>query len=321
MAEQKPRVLIVDDERVNLNILYELLHADYQIMAANTSEKALQAVLSKVPPDLVLLDVVMPDMDGYSVCQQLKSNELTEDIPVIFITARDEASDETRGLELGAVDYITKPFNSAVVKARIATQLKLSKAMQELERMYDLALDANPLTGLPGNTSIANRINKALDNGQDVSVIYADIDNFKAFNDKYGFANGDKAISLTVDIIDTAMRNLNIRKAFVGHIGGDDFVIVVPTRSVEFIAEEIIKLFDKRIRELYSAEDLAALFIAAVDRQGRPQRYPLMTISLACVDLSNGKFQRFAEVNDACVEVKKKAKAGVGSNFFMNRRG
>ncbi len=318
MTEERAKVLIVDDERINLNILFDLLHPMYQIMAANTGQKALKIAISDNPPDLILLDIVMPKMDGYTVCRELKSDERARDIPIIFVTAKGQTADETKGLELGAVDYITKPLNPAVVKARIATHLKLRKAMQELERMYALALDANPLTGLPGNTSIVKRVSKAIEEGQPVCVVYADIDNFKAFNDAYGFSFGDDVIIMTAEIFAQVLSSEP--DSFVGHIGGDDFVLLVPTDKVTDIANSIISSFDKRVRSVYSEKDRAVEGIQAIDRQGQLQTFPIMTISLACVELEPDKFSQFVEVNDACVEVKKKAKMVKGSIFVMDRR-
>ncbi|HBG18191.1 MAG TPA: diguanylate cyclase response regulator, partial [Desulfobulbaceae bacterium] len=132
----------------------------------------------------------MPEMDGFEVCRRIKQHEKWQETPLIFISAQGEAGDETRGLNLGAIDYIAKPFNPAIVKARIRNHLQLRAAMRELERLYTLALDANPLTGLPGNNSIIKNIEAKLQAGDSSCVIYTDIDNFKAYNDKYGFARG-----------------------------------------------------------------------------------------------------------------------------------
>ena len=167
-ASMKQKVLIVDDVIDNIKILIELLKPNYKTYFADNGPKALE-IARNTSPDLILLDIVMPHMDGYEVCQKLKADSLTEDIPVIFISAMNEVGDEAKGLEIGAVDYITKPSSPAIVKARIKNHLKLREAMQELKRLFSTALDANPMTGLPGNNSIANRIKKELADNANVT--------------------------------------------------------------------------------------------------------------------------------------------------------
>ena len=131
--EKKYRILIVDDEKFNLKVLTEFLQTDYKIMVAKTGEDALKAVNGPKPPDLVLLDIIMPEMDGYEVCMRIKENKKTRHIPVIFVTAVSEAMDAAKAFEIGAVDYVAKPFNPVTVKARVHTHIQLSSTMQELE--------------------------------------------------------------------------------------------------------------------------------------------------------------------------------------------
>jgi len=319
ILQNRQKILIVDDVIENIKILVNLLKSDYETFFAKNGEKALE--LAEVEsPDLILLDIVMPDIDGYEVCRQLKSNKITADIPVIFVTAMNETGNETKGLELGAADYITKPINPAIVKARIANQLRLRQAIQELKRLYNTALDANPLTSLPGNNSVANRIEKALANNEKISIIYADLDNFKAYNDKYGFALGDEVILFTAQVLKDAVHKNGTPEDFIGHIGGDDFVVVVSTSRVKEVATRIGELFDKGITVFYNADDIATKCIQSVDRQGKKQTFPIISISMAGVDLSNCAFSQYIEVNDACAETKKMAKKMPGSGFFMNRR-
>jgi len=138
MAEEQQKILVVDDERLNINVLVDLLKPDYKMMAAKNGEQALKAVKVANPPDLILLDIMMPEMDGYEVCRRLKADETTRDIPVIFITAMTETSDETTGLEVGAVDYLTKPISPPIVEARVKTHLALRRNMAELQKAYGI---------------------------------------------------------------------------------------------------------------------------------------------------------------------------------------
>jgi sigma-B regulation protein RsbU (phosphoserine phosphatase) len=136
MAEEQQKILVVDDERLNINVLVDLLKPDYKMMAAKNGEQALKAVRIANPPDLILLDIMMPEMDGYEVCRRLKADEATRDIPVIFVTAMGETSDETKGLEVGAVDYLTKPISPPIVQARVKTHLALRRNMAKLQKAY-----------------------------------------------------------------------------------------------------------------------------------------------------------------------------------------
>jgi len=138
MAEEQQKILVVDDERLNINVLVDLLKPDYKMMAAKNGEQALKAVRIANPPDLILLDIMMPEMDGYEVCRRLKADETTRDIPVIFVTAMGETSDETKGLEVGAVDYLTKPISPPIVQARIKTHLALRHNMAALQKAYGI---------------------------------------------------------------------------------------------------------------------------------------------------------------------------------------
>jgi len=313
------KVLIVDDTIDNIKIFINLLRQDYDTFFAKDGRKALE-LANTIKPDIILLDILMPDMDGYEVCRRLKSDSRIADIPVIFISAKNHVEDETTGLDLGAVDYITKPVSPPILKARIRNHLQLNNAMKELRRLYTMALDASPLTGLPGNNSIARRIETALFNEEEVCVIYSDLDNFKAFNDKYGFAKGDEVILFNSYVFQMALKRHDVENFFVGHIGGDDFVITLPLEKAHDVADSIISLFDKGITNFYTPEDVAQKFIVSFNRQGDKQLFPIISISMAGVDLTSPMYQKYIQVNDACSEAKKRAKSADGSCFIMDQR-
>jgi PleD family two-component response regulator len=318
MNRQK-KILIVDDSTENIKILAGLLRDEYTTIFAKNGKTAIGLARSK-QPDLILLDIVMPEMDGLEVCSALQKDSETNGIPVIFVSARGEEGDETKGFEAGAVDYIIKPISPPIVKARVRTHLRLREAVAELKRLNRLAMDANPMTGLPGNTVVTEQIKNALGNKEKVCVIYADLDNFKAYNDKYGFAKGDDIILFAVQVLKDALTAVDLEDGFVGHIGGDDFVAIVPSERAEALAARVIKIFDDGIGRFYNAEDLARKCICAKNRQGEIQTFPLMSISLAGVDLAHGVYSQYLQVNDACAEAKKEAKRLPGSAFFRDRR-
>jgi diguanylate cyclase (GGDEF)-like protein len=317
---QKQTILIVDDEKNNIDLLVNLLKNHYDLMVSRSGEKAIRLVTSNCPPDLILLDIIMPQMDGYEVCRMIKSDNKTRDIPIIFVTAMCDDDDEYRGLGMGAIDYITKPIRPAIVRARVKNHIERYLALRELERLNKLAFDANPSTGLPGNNSIAEAITQALDNQRNVCVVHADLDHFKAYNDKYGFARGDDVIRFTSDLLKQILMKVRSDDVFIGHIGGDDFVMIIPSSTCHQVANSIIQRFDSGICQFYDEKDLSKKGILSTNRSGEQQFFPLISLSLSGVDLSKRSFTQYIEVNDVCAEVKKVAKSEPGSCFFMDRR-
>lgn len=257
MTEKRDSILIVDDERLNINILKDLLETDYDIMIAKTGEQALKRAISTMPPDLILLDIMMPGMDGYQVLRRLKSDNSTCDIPVIFITAMSETVDETRGLELGAVDYITKPISPAIVKARVNTHLALTHSLEiqkqqngKLAILNDELVDKNnnllelnkilvDMANVDGLTKIPNRRrfdeyleqewHRCLRLDAPLSLILMDIDFFKPFNDNYGHIAGDECLQQVATYLAKAMvRSIDL----VARYGGEEFVCVMPDTDI-----------------------------------------------------------------------------------------
>ncbi len=319
--DKNPRykVLIVDDEPGNIKIMVDLLRHDYDTFFAKSGKKALE-LASDIQPDIILLDIVMPEMDGYEVCASLKKNKALSNIPVIFISAKSHAENEIRGFALGAVDYIIKPVSPPILNARIKTHLKLSSAMKELNRLYSMAMDASPLTGLPGNNSILRRIESALTLNENICVIYTDLDNFKAYNDKYGFAKGDEVILFNSSVLQNGLKTNGVDDFFIGHVGGDDFVITLPLDKVEAATETIIRCFDEGITRFYNNDDLLRKGIISSNRLGDCETFPIISISMAGVAIAASRYKQYIQVNDALSEGKKRAKAIEGSVFVMERR-
>ena len=223
-------LLIADDEPGNIKILLELLRSEYKIRVANHGQKVLKIALSEEPPDLILLDVMMPELDGYEVCRRLKSDPRTQKIPVIFITGKIAEQDEIQGFEAGAVDYITKPFSSVVVKARVKTHIELKQARDYLENrsLQD------------GLTGIANRrrFNEHLENAWDftcrealpLSLIIIDIDHFKLFNDNYGHQAGDVCLTQIAQKLSAPLRR---KSDLIARYGGEEFGCILPLTTLD----------------------------------------------------------------------------------------
>lgn len=189
-----------------------------------------------------------------------------------------------------------------------------------LQRMQNEAKGANPLTGLPGNISIANYIDKCLNSGKCICVLYCDLDNFKAYNDKYGFTRGDDAILYTRDCLNAVAKRKDVKDAFVGHEGGDDFVVITEYEYWETFAKSFITTFDRGIYQFYNSIDSRNGFIESVNRQGERQRFPLMSVSVAVVTNKNRPFHRHAEMIAVAAEIKKYVKSMDGSCYAIDRR-
>lgn len=189
------------------------------------------------------------------------------------------------------------------------------------DRQIRSAANANPLTGLPGNLVIEERLKKLVRSDDPFAVLYIDLDNFKAFNDRYGFEQGDQALRLTAAILEQAITDCGGGFTdFIGHIGGDDFIIISRSEKVDSLGSAIISRFDREIRRLYTAEDLARGFIAVLNRKGQEEHYPVMSVSIAVVDNSHWHFANYLEIGEIAAQLKRRAKAIEGSVCLTDRR-
>ncbi len=222
---ERATILIVDDEPQNLHLLGELLMADHEVLAATSGEEAINRVQSSTPPDLILLDIMMPDMNGIQVCRKLKEDPITTDIPIIFITAMDDVKDETEGLAAGAVDYITKPFSPAILKARVKTHLKLKAQTDMLTKLSMV----DGLTGIPNRRQfdlrIAQEWRRLTRSGEHLTLIMIDVDHFKQYNDNYGHAAGDQCLRQVAKALHGVIHRA---EDLVARYGGEEFVGLLP---------------------------------------------------------------------------------------------
>lgn len=213
------------------------------------------------------------------------------------------------------------------IRAKIQTNDELQELgetfnhmTEELIKMKERAENANPLTKLPGNIVIHEQIEKRIQENRKLTVIYCDLDNFKAFNDKYGIAKGDEAIKLTAKLFRESVKERGNPEDFIGHEGGDDFILITTPDKAQGVADYITQEFDKRVRSLYSQEDLTQGFIIAHARDNSIKQFPIMTISLAGISNELRAISGYAEVTNIAAEVKKKAKAVEGSVFILDKR-
>jgi diguanylate cyclase (GGDEF)-like protein len=303
------KILVVDDSPFFRGQLKLTLSKEYDVIEAGTGAEGFTSVKSD-KPDLVLLDVVLPDYSGFEICRILRESESNNLMPIIMITSQDAQEDILVGLELGADDYVKKPFNERELLSRI----------KNIFRRIDRNRNANPLTGLNGNLEIQRDITSRITKGLSFAVIYADLDNFKSYNDVYGFSNGDRIIVLTSDILSDQTALFGNSDDFVGHIGGDDFIIVTTPGKAEGICKNVIAEFDEKVINFYNEEDRAAGIITTKNRRGEIDTFPLMSISMAIVTNERRELNNYLEVGDIASDVKKKLKTMPGSNYFADRR-
>jgi diguanylate cyclase (GGDEF)-like protein len=304
------KILVVDDEPHIRRILQFLLEQEgFEVLLAADGEKSLK-ILTTEKPDLILLDVMMPKMDGYSVLGKIRNNFETRNIPVIMLTAKGESAEKVKGLKSGANDYLTKPFNQEELLLRMHNMLEAHKAQ----------LEANPLTALPGNRAIERECITRVERGEPFGFMYIDIDRFKAFNDYYGYSRGDEAISFLAKILRESSDAAGERSDFIGHVGGDDFVVITDSSHAEALACYIIEAFDQGIKVLHDAQDWQRGSLRVETRGGVEEEIPLITLTVALVVNAQGRFQHPAELSDVAAELKRYGKTMIGSVVVKERR-
>lgn len=300
-------ILVVEDELLIATLLKETLEIEgYQVVTILSGEDAVQFALRETP-HLIILDLMLPGIDGYEVMRRLRNHPKTMHIPIIVLTALGGSGDKVRAFERDADDYITKPFDTDELLARIRRQLR---------RVQQSCL--SPLTGLPGGVQVVRAINYKLNSQDPWSILYLDLDNFKAFNDVYGFLAGNDMILLVGHICQRFVHQHGGTEDFVGHIGGDDFVIVTSPMRAKILCTRIMASYKEESSALYLPEDLERGSISGVDRKGRPYQFPLVSLSIGVV---NNQFRRphsVREVGYLAAKAKRHAKQATDNIFYLS---
>lgn len=304
------KILVIDDEMMLREMLKDIFSiAGYDVITAENGKEGLQKIETEMP-DFVILDGSMPVMDGFETLKEIRKNPRFINLPVMMFTALSGETEQIKGLNLGADDYITKPFKTTVL---------LSKVKNILERKKQ-SIDVNPLTGLPGNLTIQHTVEKHIVSKDSFSLLYIDLSNFKSFNDKYGFYRGDEVIKFTASLLTNMTKEYGNVSDFVGHVGGDDFIIISSIDNSIKIAENIIEKFDYEIKRFYDANDLKQGFIVTTDRKDNIKQIPIMTISISIIDTNIACLSHYAEISKRAAELKKEIKKQNKSAFIFERR-
>ncbi len=301
-------MLVVDDDARITAICAEVLsNQGFDVDRASSVAEA-RAAIARHRPDLMLLDVALPDGDGFSFLEALKAERAPSPLSVIFISARGDTPAKVRALKLGGDDYLTKPFDALELGARVESVL----------RRRTSETDASPTTQLPGSAAIEREVRRRLDEKAPFAFCYLDLDNLKAFNDFYGFAKADGVVKQTADILREVVSQLGVGSEFVGHVAGDDFVFIAGVDRAEAICRRVIESFDRIIPLYYERADRERGAIEAEDRYGQRRRFPIMSVSIAAV-MSDGSIDH-PELARQAAELKKRAKAVQGSVVLFSDR-
>jgi PleD family two-component response regulator len=307
---RRPTVLVVDDDKILREIIGTNLElGGFDVLSAPDGPSAL-ALLDDRLPDVVVLDVVMPLMDGYATLGRIRRHATASHVPVIVLTGGgSDTTEPVRSLEAGADDFIAKPFSPQEMLARVRAKVRRANVDSSLQ----------PLTRLPGNIAIEHEVRRRFEAREPWAVIYGDLDNFKAFNDHYGFVRGDDAIRLVSSTMSDTIKRIGTDTDFLGHIGGDDFIIVTSAQRAENLARTVADTFDRDVPPLYDPADRKNGYIAAKDRRGNNVRFPIMSLSLAIVTQSV-RITSYQSIGEVAAELKSFAKRQAGSFVAMDKR-
>ena len=300
-------VYIIDDDDTSIVIFRELFREDagYKFISVKTNQ--IDIALKSIP-SLIIINEDAIDRDVIEICRRIRKDENNTITPVIVVSSNGSREHRMKILNESIEYFIKKPVDEGYL---YYTVKNLSRLLSTNRRM-------SPLTGLPGNVQIQAELKKCLLKNEDFSVLYFDLDNFKAYNDSYGFLKGDEIIKFTANIITNSIHNFG--GGFVGHIGGDDFIAIVESIDVERICKEIIFYFDHSIKKFYTDKDAEEGYIEIENRKGMIEKFPLTSISIAVVVAEKGRFNNILEIGDVSAQIKHAVKSVMGSSYAIDRR-
>jgi len=282
------RMLIVEDDPDISGMLRIYFQSQgYEVEVAQRGEDALEMCRQQLP-HIIVLDIMLPDMDGYDICRELRGKLRTSHIPIVFLTQKDERSDKIHGLELGADDYITKPFDLEELKLRVKNAL----ARAQYESL------TNPTTGLPSGRLIEEQLRQLMQR-DDWGVIYVGIEGSAPFNEVYGFVAGDEVLRFAAMVLGKAVDTAGTRNDFIGHIGGDDFIIITEKGLIAPVVEQLHEHFNADVGAHYDWSTRERGYLTVRDETGNETEVDLMKLSIGVVTADDGPFTDIREITEA----------------------
>ena len=300
-------VYIIDDDESSIVVFRELFRDDKEYKFISVKTEQIEVALKNIP-SLIVINEDAIKVDVIDVCRKIRKDEDNKITPVIVVSSNGERNHRMKVLSESIEYFIKKPVDEGY----------LYYTVKNLTRLLTINRRMSPLTGLPGNVQINSELKKHLMKNEGFSVLYLDLDNFKAYNDIYGFLKGDQIIEYTANIIVNAVHNYG--NGFVGHIGGDDFIAIVPSKDVEKLCQTIIYMFDNNVQKFYNDKDREEGYIEVANRKGIIEKFPITSISIAVVVVDEGRFKNILEIGDTAAQVKHAVKAVMGSSYAIDRR-
>ena len=302
-------IYIIDDDESSLPIFRELFKEDKEFKFMGVKTEEIDVALKNIP-FLIVINEDALDRDVLDVCKKIRTDEDNKITPIIVVSSDTTRNHRLEVLKESVEYYIKKPVDADY----------LYHTIKNLNRLLNINRRISALTGLPGNVQIHAELKKRIANRGEFSVLYLDLDNFKAYNDVYGFLKGDEIIEFTAQTILKCVHESFDEGSFVGHIGGDDFVAIVPSIDVDKICQSIIATFDKEVKKFFTDDDLERGYIEVANRKGIIEQFALTSISIGVVISETGRFSNILQIGEIGAQVKHLAKSIQGSSYAIDRR-
>lgn len=302
-------IYIIDDDESSIVIFRELFKNDKEYKFISVKTEQIDIALKNIP-SLIVINEDAIDRDVLELCKQIRRDEDNTITPVIVVSSNGDRQHRMSILNESIEYFIKKPVDEGY----------LYLTVKNLNRLLSINRRISPLTGLPGNVQIHAELKKRISNQEDFSVLYLDLDNFKAYNDVYGFLKGDNIIEFTANVITECIHEIANEHSFIGHIGGDDFIAIVQGTKTEKLCQSIIATFDKKVKDFYTDEDNEKGYIEVENRKGIVEQFPLTSISIGVVVADKDRFHNILEIGEIGAQVKHAAKSVMGSSYAIDRR-
>ena len=302
-------IYLIDNGIELEQILRDIFRGNKEYSITKVTTEGLDIALKNIP-SLIIINEDGVSNAAVQICQKIKENEDNTITPIIVITSEKDYDSKLQMLEIGVSHYIRFPVDKDYLYCTIKNILNLLYANRKV----------SPLTGLPGNVQIQAEMKKRLLNKEDFSMMYFDLDNFKAYNDVYGFMKGDEIIKFTSKIILNNVHSEENDDSFVGHIGGDDFIAIISGKDAEKICQNIVADFDSNVKRYFTKEDREKGYLEVVNRKGVVEQFTLTSISIGVVEVTKDKFTNVLEIGEVGASVKHLAKTIPGSTYVIDRR-
>lgn len=302
-------IYIIDDNTELTQTLKSLFQNEKEYKFKNVPTEKIDIALKSIP-SLIIINEDGIDREIIELCNQIRQDEDNSITPIVVLGKIKDKDHRISILKLSVEYYIVKPVDNDY----------LYYTIKNLVRLMYMNRRVSPLTGLPGNVQIQTEMKKRLSKKEEFAVFYLDLDNFKSYNDLYGFTKGDEIIKFTARTISRNIHASDVEDSFIGHIGGDDFVAITSQTDYEQICKDIIKEFDEKVLEYFSKEDVERGYLEVANRRGIIEQFPLTSISIGVVVAEKGKFNNVLEIGEVSAQVKHVAKSTVGSTYAIDRR-